>query len=57
MARQAIFFLIRREDLRDRFIHLMGKGHVTLTVVLELLSKNVMEPWLLPLSGTRDKGD
>ncbi|HUG67375.1 MAG TPA: AI-2E family transporter, partial [Pirellulaceae bacterium] len=26
-----IFFLIRREDLRDRFIHLMGKGHVTLT--------------------------
>ena len=26
-----IFFLIRREDLRDRFIHLLGKGHVTLT--------------------------
>ncbi len=26
-----IFFLIRREDLRDRFIHLMGKSHVTLT--------------------------
>lgn len=26
-----VFFLIRREDLRDRFIHLLGKGHVTLT--------------------------
>ena len=26
-----VFFLIRREDLRDRFIHLVGKGHVTLT--------------------------
>ena len=26
-----VFFLIRREDLRDRFIHLMGKGHVTVT--------------------------
>lgn len=26
-----IFFLVRREDLRDRFIHLVGKGHVTLT--------------------------
>jgi predicted PurR-regulated permease PerM len=26
-----VFFLIRREDLRDRFIHLVGKGHVTVT--------------------------
>ncbi len=26
-----VFFLIRREDLRDRFIHLVGKGQVTLT--------------------------
>lgn len=26
-----IFFLVRREDLRDRFIHLVGTGHVTLT--------------------------
>ncbi len=26
-----VFFLIRREDLRDRFIHLVGKDHVTLT--------------------------
>ena len=26
-----VFFLVRREDLRDRFIHLIGKGHVTLT--------------------------
>jgi predicted PurR-regulated permease PerM len=26
-----VFFLIRREDLRDRFIHLAGKGHVTVT--------------------------
>jgi predicted PurR-regulated permease PerM len=26
-----IFFLVQREDLRDRFIHLVGKGHVTLT--------------------------
>lgn len=26
-----IFFLVRREDLRDRFIHLIGKGRVTLT--------------------------
>ncbi len=26
-----VFFLIRREDLRDRFIHLIGHGHVTLT--------------------------
>ena len=27
-----VFFLIRREDLRDRFIHLAGKGHVTVTM-------------------------
>jgi predicted PurR-regulated permease PerM len=26
-----VFFLILREDLRDRFIHLVGKGHVTVT--------------------------
>lgn len=26
-----VFFLYRREDLRDRFIHLVGKGHVTVT--------------------------
>jgi predicted PurR-regulated permease PerM/CheY-like chemotaxis protein len=26
-----VFFLIRREDLRDRFIRLVGRGHVTLT--------------------------
>jgi predicted PurR-regulated permease PerM/CheY-like chemotaxis protein len=26
-----IYFLVRREDLRDRFIHLVGKGHVTVT--------------------------
>ena len=26
-----VFFLVRREDLRDRFIHLVGKGHVTVT--------------------------
>jgi predicted PurR-regulated permease PerM len=27
-----IFFLIRREDLRDRFIHLVGKGNATITI-------------------------
>lgn len=26
-----VFFLLRREDLRDRFIHLVGKSHVTVT--------------------------
>jgi predicted PurR-regulated permease PerM len=26
-----MFFLLEREDLFDRFIHLMGKGHVTVT--------------------------
>lgn len=26
-----VFFLVRREDLRDRFIHLIGKGRVTVT--------------------------
>jgi len=26
-----VYFLFRREDLRDRFIHLVGKGHITLT--------------------------
>jgi predicted PurR-regulated permease PerM len=26
-----VFFLIRREDLRDRFIHLVGEGRVTVT--------------------------
>jgi predicted PurR-regulated permease PerM len=26
-----IFFLLRRDDLRDRFIHLAGKSHITMT--------------------------
>jgi predicted PurR-regulated permease PerM len=26
-----VFFLFRREDLRDRFIHLVGKGRLTVT--------------------------
>ena len=26
-----VYFLFRREDMRDRFIHLVGKGHITLT--------------------------
>jgi predicted PurR-regulated permease PerM/methylmalonyl-CoA mutase cobalamin-binding subunit len=26
-----VFFLVRRDDLRDRFIRLAGKGHVTVT--------------------------
>jgi predicted PurR-regulated permease PerM len=26
-----VFFLVRREDLRDRFIHLVGKGRVNVT--------------------------
>jgi predicted PurR-regulated permease PerM/methylmalonyl-CoA mutase cobalamin-binding subunit len=26
-----VFFLVRRDDLRDRFIRLVGQGHVTLT--------------------------
>jgi predicted PurR-regulated permease PerM len=26
-----VFFLVKREDLRDRFIRLVGRGHVTLT--------------------------
>jgi predicted PurR-regulated permease PerM len=37
-----VFFLVRREDLRDRFIHLVGKGHVTLTTpILEEAAKRV----------------
>jgi predicted PurR-regulated permease PerM len=37
-----VFFLIRRDDLRDRFISLVGKGHVTLTTqVLEDASARV----------------
>ena len=37
-----IFFLIRREDLRDRFIRLVGKGHVTVTTqMLEDAAKRV----------------
>lgn len=28
-----VFFLFGREDLRDRFIHLAGKGHVTVTTI------------------------
>ena len=27
-----VYFLVRREDLRDRFIHLIGKSHVTITI-------------------------
>jgi predicted PurR-regulated permease PerM len=27
-----VYFLVRREDLRDRCIHLIGKGHVTVTM-------------------------
>jgi predicted PurR-regulated permease PerM len=26
-----VFFLVRREDLRDRFVHLTGRGHLTVT--------------------------
>ena len=26
-----VFFLIRREDLRDRFVHLIGRGHLSVT--------------------------
>lgn len=26
-----VFFLIRREDLRDRFVHLIGQGHLSVT--------------------------
>ena len=26
-----VFFLIRREDLRDRFVHLVGRGNLTVT--------------------------
>ena len=26
-----VFFLVQREDLRDRFIHLVGRGHLTVT--------------------------
>jgi len=26
-----VFFLVRREDLRDRFVHLIGRGHLTVT--------------------------
>jgi len=38
-----IFFLIRREDLRDRFIRLVGKGNVTLTTqVLEDASARII---------------
>lgn len=37
-----VFFLVRREDLRDRFIHLVGKAHLTLTTqMLEDASKRV----------------
>lgn len=37
-----VFFLIGREDLRDRFIHLAGKGEVTLTTqMLEDASSRV----------------
>jgi predicted PurR-regulated permease PerM len=37
-----VYFLVRREDLRDRFIHLVGKGHVTVTTqMLEDAAKRV----------------
>ncbi len=37
-----VFFLVQREDLRDRFIHLVGKGHVTVTTqMLEDAGKRV----------------
>ncbi|MGA2035408.1 MAG: AI-2E family transporter [Thermoguttaceae bacterium] len=37
-----VFFLVRREDLRDRFIRLVGKGHVTVTThMLEDAAKRV----------------
>ena len=37
-----VFFLIRREDLRDRFIRLVGKGQVTVTThMLEDAAKRV----------------
>ena len=37
-----VFFLVRREDLRDRFIRLMGTGHVTVTTqMLEDAAKRV----------------
>jgi predicted PurR-regulated permease PerM len=37
-----VFFLMRREDLRDRFIHLVGKGQVTLTTqMLEDAGKRI----------------
>jgi predicted PurR-regulated permease PerM len=37
-----VFFLVRREDLRDRFIRLVGKGRVTVTTpMLEDAAKRV----------------
>jgi predicted PurR-regulated permease PerM len=37
-----VFFLVQREDLRDRFIRLMGKGQMTLTTpMLEDAAKRV----------------
>jgi len=37
-----VFFLVRREDLRDRFIRLVGKGQVTVTTqMLEDAAKRV----------------
>jgi predicted PurR-regulated permease PerM len=37
-----VFFLVRREDLRDRFIRLVGKGQLTLTTqMLEDAAKRV----------------
>jgi predicted PurR-regulated permease PerM len=37
-----VFFLLRREDLRDRFIHLVGKDQVTVTTpMLEDAAKRV----------------
>jgi predicted PurR-regulated permease PerM len=37
-----VYFLVRREDLRDRFIHIVGQGNVTLTThVLEDAARRV----------------
>jgi predicted PurR-regulated permease PerM len=45
-----IFFLIRREDLRDRFIRLVGSGQVTVTIqVLEDAAMRVSRYLLMQL--------
>ena len=44
-----VFFLIRREDLRDRFIHIVGKGHASTAVVIAALylAKSLLVPLTL----------